>query len=137
MPSSNNVSATAIRDRQLAWARAGGVPIEALEERYGKVSWVLKHEYRKRNLFRPEWWDYIQGAEHRWSRALNSSQCFAVNLFAPLKDDALCARKLLELLLPGRSLDDRDSVSVEFEFTPTGSAAWLGERGQATQIDDH
>jgi hypothetical protein len=131
----SNLSATAMRDRQLIWALAGGVPIEALEVRHGKVSWVLKHEYRKRNLFRPDWWDHIHGSEHRWARALNSSQCFAVNLFAPLKGDALRARKVLELLLPDRSLNDRDSVTVDFEFTPTGSAGWLGERGQATQVD--
>jgi hypothetical protein len=53
--------ATAMRNRQLAWALAGGVPIDALEERHGKVPWVLKFECRERNLFRSEWWKYIAG----------------------------------------------------------------------------
>jgi hypothetical protein len=132
---SSKVSATVMRDRQLAWALAGGIPIEALEQRHGKVSWVLKSGYRKLNLFRPEWWEHIEGSEHRWARALNSSQCFAVNLFAPLADDSALARKVLALLLPARSLDDHDSISVSFEFTPDGAAAWLGERGQPTQVD--
>jgi hypothetical protein len=129
-----------MRNRQLAWALAGGIPREALEKRHGKLSWILEFEQRKRNLFRPSWWDYIKGFEHRWARALNSSQCFAVNLFAPLKEssdagDSVPARKMLETLLPARSLSEQDSISVDFEFTPPGSAAWLGERGQATQID--
>jgi hypothetical protein len=128
-------SATAMRDRQLEWARAGGIPTEALEVRHEKVSWVLKSKYRKLNLFRPSWWDYIEGSEHRWARALNSSQCFAVNLFAPLKENEVLARKVLQRLLPERSLSNGDSVLVDFEITPAGSAAALGERGQATQVD--
>jgi hypothetical protein len=61
------------RNHQLAWALNGGVPVEALEVRRGRISWVLKSEQRKLNLFRPDWWDYIAHAEHKWSRALNSS----------------------------------------------------------------
>lgn len=127
--------AATTRDRQLAWALGGAIPAEALEVRHGKVSWVLKRERRKLNLFRPSWWDYIAHAEHRWSRALNSSQCFAVNIFAPLSDDAARARKALQSLLPTRALGLQDTVTVEFEFTPNGSPEWLGESGQATQID--
>ena len=135
MSGAEKASALAMRDRQLAWALAGGIPLNALEERHGKTSWVLKSEHRKLNLFRPAWWDYIEGAEHRWARALNSSQCFAVNLFAPLAEDSVLARKVLNGLLPERSLDCNDLVSICFEFTPSGSASWLGERRQATQVD--
>ena len=129
------LSTHAMRDRQLAWALAGAIPREALETRHGKISWVLKHNYRRLNLYRRDWWKYIQGTEHRWARALNSSQCFAVNLFAPLAEEPERARKALALLLPNRPIDDSASVSVCFEFTPSGAAAWLGERGQATQVD--
>jgi restriction endonuclease-like protein len=127
--------ATMMRDRQFAWALGGGIPTAALEERHGRVSWVLKPEHRKLNLFCPDWWDYIAGSEHRWARALNSSQCFAVNLFAPLAEDPARARAALEILLPTRALGAQDSVAVQFEFTPEGAPEWLGEHGQPTQID--
>jgi hypothetical protein len=129
------LSATSMRHRQLSWALEGGVPAAALEERRGKASWVLKREYQKLNLFRPAWWDHITGAEHRWARALNSSQCFAVNIFAPLAEDPVRARKALQLLLPTREFAPGDDIAIRFEFTPEGAAAWLGERGQPTQID--
>src|SRR5437899_12474728 len=96
------------RNHQLAWALNGGVPIEALEVRRGRVSWVLKSEHRKLNLFRLDWWDYIAHAEHLWSRALNSIQCFAVNMFAPLADDCVRARKALQILLPACHLRPED-----------------------------
>lgn len=127
--------AIAMRDRQLAWALRGGIPVDSLEERHGKVSWVLKSECQKRNLFRPEWWCYIAGKEHRWARALNSSQCFAVNIFAPLAEDPARAHRALQALLPMRDLGSQDTVTVQFEFTPEGAPEWLGERGQATQVD--
>jgi len=122
-------------NHQLAWALNGGVQIEALEVRHGRVSWVLKPEHRKLNLFRPDWWDYIAHAEHLWSRALNSSQCFAVNMFAPLADDGVRARRALQLLLPARDLRPEYRVSVRFEHTPEDAPVWMGERRQATQID--
>lgn len=98
------------------------------------MSWVLKAQHRRRNLFRPQWWRFIEGAEHRWARALNSSQCFGVNLFAPLATDKELARRALKHL-SGRSIDDRDEVVVLFEFTPAGAAGWLGEARQPTQVD--
>ena len=85
--------AASMRERQLSWALAGGIPLSALEQRHGKVSWVLKHDDRKLNLFRKDWWEYIAHAEHFWARALNSSQCFAVNVFAPIADDPALARR--------------------------------------------
>lgn len=127
--------AAAARDHQLQWALNGGVPAGALREHEGKHSWVLKHTLRKHNLFRSRWWEHIAGFEHRWASALNSSQCFGVNLFAPLHEDPARARSVLRLLLPHRDIDPEDTVSVLFEHTPDGAAEWLGERGQPTQVD--
>jgi len=127
--------AESMRDRQLEWALGAGIPVAALEKRHEKVSWVLKPEHQKLNLFRPDWWAYIAGREHRWARALNSSQCFAVNVFAPLAEETARARSALRVLLPKRGLGPEDTVYVEFEFTPEGAPAWLGERRQATQLD--
>lgn len=106
-----------------------------LEERNGRPSWVLKREFEKSNLFDPDWWPYIEGNEHRWVRALNSSQCFAVNLIAPLADDPGLARSVWPILSPHRPLQDGDEVKVEFEYTPDGARDWLGERGHQTQVD--
>jgi hypothetical protein len=123
------------RNHQLAWALNGGVPVAALEIRRGEISRVLKREYRKLNVFRPDWWDYVAHAEHRWSRALNSSQCFAVNIFAPLAEDSGRARRALQLLLPTRELRPEDMVIVCFEYTPEGAAAWMGESEHLTTVD--
>ena len=71
-----------VRPELINWALAHGIPEDALEKHHGRLSWVLKPESRKLNLFDPSWWDLIAGKEHRWARALNSSQCFAVNLVA-------------------------------------------------------
>jgi hypothetical protein len=129
--------AKSVQDRQRQWALAGNIPHDALEEgeRAGRGSWVLKQEFREFNLLRPEWWRFIAGSEHRWARALNSSQCFGVNLFGPLADDHRLARDVLARLLPGRKVDDADEVVVHFEHTPAGAREWLGERGQPTQVD--
>jgi hypothetical protein len=127
--------AESMRDRQLEWALAAGIPVAALEKRHEKVSWVLKPEHKKLNLFRSDWWAYIAGKEHRWARALNSSQCFAVNVFAPLAEEAERANSALQVLLPKRDLGSQDTVRVEFEFTPEGAPTWLGEWRQATQLD--
>jgi len=123
------------RKHQLAWALNGGVPVSALELRHGQISWVLKREHRKLNLFRPEWWNYIAHAEHRWSRALNSSQCFAVNVFAPLAEYSARARRVLQALLLTREILPEDEVSVRFEYTPEGAPARMGERDHSTQVD--
>jgi hypothetical protein len=96
---------------------------------------VLKPEHRRLNLFRPEWWNYISHAEHRWSRSLNSSQCFAANLFAPLAEDSERARAALQLLLPTRDIRREDNVSVGFEYNPPNAPAWMGEREWSTKVD--
>jgi len=135
VPEMTGTSSKMLRERQLEWALAGGIPATALEVRRGRVSWVLKQEHRKRNLYRAEWWKYIEGKEHRWARALNSSQCFAVNLFAPLAEDRSRAIEALRLLLPSRRFESTDTISVRFEYTPEGGPDWFGERRQPTQID--
>jgi hypothetical protein len=127
--------AESMRDRQLEWALGAGIPVAALEKRREEVSWVLRSEHQNLNLFRPDWWAYIAGREHRWARALNSSQCFAVNVFAPLAEEPTRARRALQVLLLNRNLGSQDTVCVEFEFTPEGAPEWLGERRQATQLD--
>ena len=127
--------AKVMRDRQLAWARDGNLTDGVLEERHGKLSWVLKRTHQRSNLFLDEWWTHIAGREHRWARALNSSQCFAVNLFGPLAKNNERARRALQRLLPSRVIGLDDTISVEFEFTPPGARDWLGEKGQPTQID--
>ena len=106
-----------------------------LEERRGQVSWVLKKEHEARNLHDPAWWRFIEGNEHRWARALNSSQCFAVNLFAPLAQDADLSKRVWDRIAPNRPLSQSDSIEVCFEYTPVGGPRWLGERGQPTQVD--
>ena len=97
--------------------------------------WVLAREHRFKNLFRKEWWGYIQGFEHRWARALNSSQCFAVNLFATLAEDPSKAHRFLQRILPERRITETDEVEVRFEHTPNGMPERLGESRQPTQID--
>jgi hypothetical protein len=124
-----------IRQQQVQWALAHGITADQLEDRDGTSSWILRPAFKRANLFEPDWWAFIAGKEHRWARALNSSQCFAVNLFAPLKRDPAAARDTLARMLPDRDLRPTDTVSVEFEYAPPGSAAWLGERGQPTQVD--
>lgn len=62
-----------------SWATTNGLA-ECVELDMGRP-WVLAEAHRTRNLFSQEWWHHIRGFEHRWVRALNSSQCFAVNLF--------------------------------------------------------
>ncbi len=124
-----------MKRHQLSWALANGVTPDMLETRRGKLSWVLKEEHREQNLFDPRWWRYIAGHEHRWVRALNSSQCFAVNVFAPLAEDGDLAKNVWARVYPHRPLDPADTVTVEFEHTPPCAHVWLGESGQQTQVD--
>ena len=125
-----------MKRHQLSWALANGVTPDMLETRRGQVSWVLKEEHREQNLFDPGWWRYIAGHEHLWARALNSSQCFAVNIFAPLAEDGDLARRVWARVCPNWPLDAADTVTVEFEHTPRGTKEWLGERGpHKTQVD--
>ncbi len=127
--------AEAMKRHQISWALANDVTPDMLETRKGQISWVLKKKHRKQNLFDPRWWRYIAGHEHRWVRALNSSQCFAVNTFAPLAEDGDLAKNVWARVCPHRPLDPADTVTVEFEHTPPGAREWLGERNQQTQVD--
>ena len=121
-----------MKRHQLSWALANGVTRDMLE---ADRPWVLKKEHRERNLFDPSWWRYIAGQEHRWASALNSSQCFAVNVFAPMAEDSDLAKAVWARIYPHRHLDPADTVTVEFEHTPEGAGEWLGERRQNTQVD--
>jgi len=132
MSSQSRPFAARMRDHQRRWALAEHIPPEALEP---ERAWVLKKEFERRNLFRPDWWQPIAGKEHRWARALTSSQCFGVNLFGPLQGQPAHCRRLVERLLPHRALQADDTVGIRFEHTPLGAPEWLGERGQPTQVD--
>ena len=124
-----------LKARQLVWARSQGIADGKTEADRARP-WVLKPEFRELNLFSPSWWSLIAGKEHRWSRALTSSQCFGVNLFAPLALDRALARQVLPKLLPERALATTDAVEVALEFTPPNGPKWLGERRQQpTQVD--
>jgi hypothetical protein len=121
-----------LKDHQVAWAMARGIDAHQTE---AKRPWLLRPEHRTSNLWNPAWWSYIAGKEHRWARALTSSQCFAVNLFASLAADPVLARKVLARLRPARALPAGDTVEVALEFTPPQAPEWLGESRRATQVD--
>jgi hypothetical protein len=121
-----------LKTQQVAWAQGQG--IDARQTEAGRP-WVLRPEHRILNFWNPGWWSHIAGKEHRWARALTSSQCFAVNLFAPLAADPALAREVLLRLRPSRALATGDTVEVALEFTPAQAHQWLGERAQATQVD--
>ena len=129
--------ASQLKADQRVWALASGFETSWFDERHGPSSHVLKPEHKEQNLFIPEWWKHISGKEHRWARALNSSQCFAVNLFAPLTEDQDLARSVIPDLFPGRSLSADHRVNIIFEYTPEDAARWLGEdpSEQGTQVD--
>lgn len=125
---------TQFRKQQIAWAMTAGIGEDLREGDHGRP-WVLQQQHRHRNLFRSEWWRLIAGKEHRWARALTSSQCFAVNLFAPLVESRELAYRTYRALYPDHPLEATDRVDVMLEFTPDGAREWLGERGQPTQVD--
>ena len=68
-----------LRVNQIRWATEAG-KADYLED---EPHWVLRGESKSQNLYKPEWLHFIRGREHRWFRALNSSQAFAVNWPAP------------------------------------------------------
>lgn len=123
-----------MKRHQLSWALANDVTPDMLE---ADRPWVLKKEHQEQNLFDPSWWRHIAGHEHQWARSLNSSQCFAVNVFAPLAEDSDLAKAVWARIYPQRPLDPADTVTVEFEHTPQGADEWLGEsrHRQQTQVD--
>lgn len=128
-----------MKDQQISWLRDHGaqygISLDMLDARHGRKSWVLKYEHRDRSLFLRDWWRHLAGKEHRWARALNSSQCFAVNLFGPLGDDPVLARQIWRRLQPQRGIDSNDTVGVEFEVSVTWAKQRLGENEQPTQVD--
>ena len=84
--------ANKLKAHQPAWLLANGHQGHWFE---GPRPWVLHDEHRARNLYRPDWWRLLGNRPHRWARSLQSSQCFAVNLFAPLTEDEGLARRVL------------------------------------------
>ena len=122
-----------MKQHQVRWAAANGLHPHATENG-GSRDHVLLHQHRKQNLFDPDWWELISGKEHRWARALTSSQCFAVNLFAPLVGYPELAKMVFESLFPHRA-ESGTSVNVCLEFAPAETGKWLGEKGQTTQVD--
>jgi hypothetical protein len=105
----------------------------------GKHGWVLAKEHARRNYYLDAWADLIAGREHRWAHALNSSQAFAVNLFAPAIASRAGGLALWQSLWPNHGEPAPERVSIDFEYLgPDGTAigpTWLGESGQATQVD--
>ena len=97
----------------------------------------LQHRLRQENLFDPSWMKLIHGREHRWFRALNSSQAFAVNLFGPVATNAKLAGSAFNRLFPMRGTVEISEVQVCLEYTPNGGPLWLGEEisRQPTQVD--
>lgn len=122
-----------MQHHQVRWATANGLH-PAATENGGSRDHVLLHEHRKQNLYNPDWWEMISGKEHRWARALTSSQCFAVNLFAPLVDDPALALAVFKRLYP-HLVESGISAEVCLEFAPAETGKWLGEAGQTTQVD--
>ncbi len=124
-----------MKEHQISWASKNGLN-HLLDPRHDShPSWVLKKEYKARNLQNPAWWKHLGRNEHQWARSLLSSQCFAVNLFGPLTDKPILAKQVLEALVPHRTLEKDDAVTVCFEHTPQGAPEWLGEKKQPTQVD--
>jgi hypothetical protein len=122
--------------RQREWVlSAPGLGADSLDEKHGSATWVLKPDRIQANFFDPRWMKYVHGFEHQWLSSLISSQCFAVNLFGPLADNAGLACTVLKRFLPDRNLTPEDQVSLAFEQTPAGASQWLGERGLSTQVD--
>ena len=120
----------------LDWAVSTGIDPDKLETRHGKLSHVLKEPHKRWNVHDGEWWRYIEGKEHLWARALNSSQCFAVNLFAPLAENTDLAKAVLGRFAPDLPQHPKDQVRAFFEYTPEGAHAWLGESERyPTQVD--
>lgn len=125
-----------MKEHQIAWSNKNGLD-HLLETRHdSQQSWVLKQEHKIRNLQNPTWWKHIpKGLEHQLARSLKSSQCFGLNLFGPLAEKPILAKRVLENLLPHRKLEEDDAVTVCFEHTPQDAPEWLGEKDQPTQVD--
>ena len=126
-----------MKEHQISWANKNGLNHLLEPRNESQPSWVLKREHKARNLQDATWWQYIKGREHKWARSLLSSQCFAVNVFGPLVAKPILAKRVLENLLPHRTLEKDDAVTVCFEHTPEGTREWLGETKtrQPTQVD--
>jgi hypothetical protein len=124
-----------VKAQQIRWAQEHDLA-HCLEHKAGTPRWILSDQDKERNLYKSEFASLVRGREHKWFRALNSSQAFGVNLFAPLAGDEPLAKAVLQSLLPRRVLQPEHTVEVEFEFQAP-DRTWMGElRGkQPTQVD--
>ncbi len=122
--------------QQIQWAEGNGLA-DCLEIENGKKRWILLPEHKGRNLYDAKWLGLTRGRFHRWFRALNSSQAFSVNLFAPLVEDQFLAKSVFQQLCPHRALDPTDRVEASFEYHAPLGSGWLGEATgeQPTQAD--
>lgn len=135
MSTPNESFAERMKNHQIWWAGENGIASLLERRKDGGPSWVLRDEHKTKNLKDASWWKYIEGKEHRWARSLLSSQCFAVNLFGPMKHNSTLAKEVFLNLITHRTLESDDTVNVSFEYTPTRGPKWLGETRQPTQID--
>ncbi len=118
------------------WANAGNRRRQELRHVAGPFrEWLrLKLVNAPRPLlFDPAWRSLIQ-REHYGFESPDSSQAFAVNLFAPVAHNSDLARELVNRLLPG-TMSDQDEVTVLFEQSFKDPAKQLNEQGIATQVD--
>ena len=63
---------------------------------------------------------------HRWARALNSSQCFAVNVFGPVLEDEHLAVAVTRRLIGDERVPAGAAVRWQLEYTPPDGPRWLG-----------
>lgn len=105
----------------------------------GAHAWVLHPSLATLNYFGgQEWYALVADKPHQWGHALNSSQAFAVNLFAPARLSQNVAQALWKELPAGRSHPDPQHVDVHFEYSGPEigfTKQALGESGIPTQID--
>jgi hypothetical protein len=84
-------------------------------------------------LFDPAWRNLLQ-SEHFGFESPDSSQAFALNIFAPFVHNSDLAREVLNRLLPG-VVSAQEEVTVLFEQSFADVAKHLNEQGIATQVD--
>ncbi len=126
--------AEVLKDHLTTWAR----DLEGFQTD-GVHPWVLAQSAGALNYFGGhEWQALVADKLHRWGHALNSSQAFAVNLFAPARFSPDVARALWTSLPAGRAYPDAQRVQVYFEYSGPDSGfakQALGEADIPTQID--
>jgi hypothetical protein len=125
--------------KQRAWAERQPGMVELLDNRHGTKTWVLREDSAAHNAYRREWWRQVARRAHRWGRALNSSQAFALNLFGPALNPAVARAVWRAFSSRPLPLGADVVLSFEFDYATDGRERYpgiaLGERRQRTQID--